>query len=564
MGIQQISNSFAIKVGGRDLPESIAVDGVEVDQDLHAPDAFRIVLRDPARDALSRAQLRIGTLVDISVVSDADDGPVELISGEVTALEATFSGGSSSTVVRGFDESHRLFRGRSTASYQNMTYADIAGKVARRAGLSVGEIADTSPVQEHVTQANESDWSFLSRLAAEVGFEVRVRRGQLHFEPPVDTGAAPQRGDLQVSDPLQLTLGSTLLSFQATVSAAEQVGDVEVRGWDWTNKEPIVVSRPAATTTIDNGSSPSRVAGTFPSTPMVSVGTPFKEHDEVDYSARALSELVAASHTEVEGVARGSARLRAGTAVRLELTGEPFDGTYVLTSTTHCFDPLHGYTTAFVVSGRERRSLLQLTSASNGAADRVHGVVTALVEDVNDPDELCRVRLRFPWMDDDYVSDWSRVVMAGAGPERGCLVMPEPRDEVMVSFDQGDLRRPYVLGGLYNRLDRPAPGFSPLVDANAGEVNGRSVRSRTGHRVVMVDAIDGAGIEVVTADGRFSLELDQDGERVAIASAGNLEIDVEGDVRITAGGAVEIEAGRSMALDASGSVKVTGRTIELN
>ena len=44
----------------------------------------------------------------------------------------------------------------------------------------------------------------------------------------------------------------------------------------------------------------------------------------------------------------------------------------------------------------------------------------------------------FPWLSDDYVSDWARTVQPGAGKDRGAMVLPEVGDEVLVAFEQGD------------------------------------------------------------------------------------------------------------------------------
>ncbi len=65
------------------------------------------------------------------------------------------------TIVRGLDPSHRLFRGRVTETYANVTYSDVARKVAERAGLTVGRIDPSSTVHPHVSQANVNDWQFL-------------------------------------------------------------------------------------------------------------------------------------------------------------------------------------------------------------------------------------------------------------------------------------------------------------------------------------------------------------------------------------------------------------------
>ena len=83
-------------------------------------------------------------------------------------------------------------------------------------------------------------------------------------------------------------------------------------------------------------------------------------------------------------------------------------------------------------------------------------MVNALVSNIDDPDELGRMKVTFPWLGDKSESHWARVAVPGAGNERGVLIMPEVGDEVLVAFDHGDPRLPYVIGGLYNGKDKPA------------------------------------------------------------------------------------------------------------
>ena len=113
-------------------------------------------------------------------------------------------------------------------------------------------------------------------------------------------------------------------------------------------------------------------------------------------------------------------------------------------------------------------------------------MVVALVTDVDDPDRAGRVKLSFPWLSDDYESWWARVAQLGAGDQRGAVWLPEVNDEVLVAFEHGDTRRPYVVGSLYNGVDLPRLGDG-LVDASTGAVKRRGFVSKAGHRLVFLD-----------------------------------------------------------------------------
>ena len=123
-------------------------------------------------------------------------------------------------MIRGYDQAHRLFRGRRTDSYIQMTASDIATKVAQRAGLKVGEVNSTRTVFPHLSQAGQTDWELLELLARDNGFEVAVRDGSFSFtaaghggqtRPTARSGPARQPvGARAGQGPAALPLGADL------------------------------------------------------------------------------------------------------------------------------------------------------------------------------------------------------------------------------------------------------------------------------------------------------------------------------------------------------------------
>jgi uncharacterized protein involved in type VI secretion and phage assembly len=47
------------------------------------------------------------------------------------------------------------------------------------------------------------------------------------------------------------------------------------------------------------------------------------------------------------------------------------------------------------------------------------------------------------------------VASVSAGNARGLMMLPQPNEEVIVGFEQGDARRPIVIGSLFNGKDKP-------------------------------------------------------------------------------------------------------------
>ncbi|MGZ4479596.1 MAG: VgrG-related protein [Nocardioidaceae bacterium] len=563
MAEPQISNAFSVTVDGTPLPDDLEhlLVAATVDDSLNLPDLVILRFRDPDRAVLSKTAVKIGSKLVVSATSSASSSPVPLITAEVTALEAEFDATGTFTVIRGFDPAHRLFRGRRTETYTQVTASDVAKKVAQRAGLSLGTIDSTSTVFDHVSQGGVSDWDFLAGLAGEIGHEVAVKDGKFEFRAPRPAQEAPATG-APGSEPLLLRQGGDLVRFRAVVTSAEQVKEVQVRGWDVAQKRALVGTAPAKTRSAQlsaQGATPADLAKVFGDPVYVATDVPYRKQAEVDAAAKALAEQIAGAFAEFEGVARGNPRIQAGAAIAVDNLGAPFDGKYVVTTSRHTYDQTSGYSTHFAVTGRQDRSIFGLTSGGPPGTRPLDGVVVAQVSDARDPQHQGRVKLTFPWLSDDYVSDWARTVQPGAGKDRGYYVLPEVGDEVLAAFEQGDIRRPYVLGGLFNGTDTPKSGPIDDVDSGSGAINRRSMVSRRGHRIDLLDQ-DGKkeGVSITTRDDTLRLVLDATGSTVTVHSDGSVTVEAKNGVTVDAGtGSLQMK-GSDISLKASNGVTVDG------
>jgi phage protein D len=556
------SSSFLVDIDGSPLAadaKALLVSAV-VDDSLRLPDFFLLRFRDPDRLVITKSGAKIGSKVKVSVASDAAPSPLPLIQGEITALEAEYDATGTYTVVRGYDQANRLFRGRRTESYTQSTASDVATKVAQRAGLTIGEVESTSTVYEHLSQGGVTDWEFLDGLAREIGYEIAVKDGKFDFRKPKKADTAPDGGGgPQQENPLVLRLGTDLLRFRSLITAAEQVKEVQARGWDLAQKKAFVATAPAKTTAaVLPAYNPVDIAKKFGDPVYVATDVAYRSQAEVDSAAAAIAEQIAGAFAEFEGVARGNPKLQAGAAISVDNVGAPFDGKYTITSSHHRYDPNTGYTTMFSVTGRSERSLYGLANGG-GSAKLGQGPVVAQVSDAKDPLEQGRVKLTFPWLSDTYVSDWARTVQPGAGKERGALVLPEVGDEVLVLFEQGDIRRPYVLGGLYNGVDTAPKGKPGLIDGSSGAINRRSFVSRRGHRIDLIDE-DGRteGITLSTTGDKLQLKMDSVDTKITVHSDGKILIEGKGGVMIdSASSKLELKGGEVSITSTSG-VKIDG------
>jgi len=320
---REFTNSLIVEVGGAPLKSqtSVLMTHAYVDDSRLLPDMFVLRFRDPGRSVLEQAGLKIGSEVRLKAQAGDAPSPELLLSGEVTALTVDIDSTGTVTEVRGYDHSHRLFRGRQVAAYASMGVSDVVRKVAQRAGLQVGTVdafgANPGP-EDQITQDNVSDWEFLQQLADATGAELSVVDRKLSFTTPADSGDAPDVQAKARQNPLVLEAGQNLVSVRAGVSSAEQVKQVEVRGWDYLGKQVVSATAPASTTNAElTGVNPQGLAKSFGDGTFLATDVPYRTHSDAQAAARALAAQIAGVFAEIEGVARGNPKLRAGAAVAL-------------------------------------------------------------------------------------------------------------------------------------------------------------------------------------------------------------------------------------------------------
>ncbi len=179
---------------------------------------------------------------------------------------------------------------------------------------------------------------------------------------------------------------------------------------------------------------------------------------------------------------------------------------------------------------------------------RLYGVYPAEVTDIKDPDGQGRVKIRLPWSPDGGGAGyeaWARLATMMAGAGRGTWFVPDPGDEVLVLFEGGDARRPYVVGALWNGSDAPPESMD-----GGGNNYTKSIVSRNNIRVTLDDT-DGqetvtietpGGQKFVLRDGPAEAELsDSSGNSIKLASSG-ITITASANVKVQAS-QVEINAG---------------------
>jgi hypothetical protein len=211
---------------------------------------------------------------------------------------------------------------------------------------------------------------------------------------------------------------------------------------------------------------------------------------------------------------------------------------------------------------------------------KFYGVVEGTVINVADLAGLGRVQVQLPFIDSVDLSPWARIATPMAGFGHGIYCIPNIGDRVLVAFEHGDIKSPYVIGSLWNALSPPPlPSSIPQI---------RTIRTLVGNQIVFSEVpptitlqtaptppvtiplppspvgphqtviMSPAGVQIVATSvqivaGNNVINMTPDG--ITIVSASNLTLAASGAVSIT-GSAVSITGGAA--------VNITGALVTIN
>ncbi len=158
-----------------------------------------------------------------------------------------------------------------------------------------------------------------------------------------------------------------------------------------------------------------------------------------------------------------------------------------------------------------------MTDTDTGVGQFVIGTVSQL-----DDQKPGRVKVRLPHQG-MCEGSWCSVIVPMGGPGRGMVFLPEPGDQVVVAFEQGDSDMGFILGAIWTDTQNP-----PELDGQPKKNNLRLIRSRSGHQLRFDDTPGKERVEVVDKDGTRKVVIDTSGKKIQV-------ICEKGDVEITAG-----------------------------
>lgn len=176
---------------------------------------------------------------------------------------------------------------------------------------------------------------------------------------------------------------------------------------------------------------------------------------------------------------------------------------------------------------------------ADGQGPRYFGLYPAIVRDLEDPRELGRIKVGFPTLGHDpgeSVSAWATLLSPYADDDQGLQTLPEVGSQVVIGFEAGDPRRPYIVGACWNGQEA-----LPKRPTDSNDI--RILRTRSGSELEFDDT-EGAskatlslssGHKVVLDDGAQTVTIEHsNGSVITLNAAGQIEIRANATVEVTA------------------------------
>ncbi|MBI3284918.1 MAG: Rhs element Vgr protein [Burkholderiales bacterium] len=193
-----------------------------------------------------------------------------------------------------------------------------------------------------------------------------------------------------------------------------------------------------------------------------------------------------------------------------------------------------------------------------------HGVTLGTVSNTKDEKGLGRVKVIFSLTGQQIESDWIQIMSFFAGAESGAFFLPQTGDSALLAFADGNPSKPYVLGFLWNGVQKP-----PVDAARQQEV--RVIKTKLGKTILLDDS--SAGKITIVDNKKNQIEIDTANNKISISSQGDLAIAAKGKISIsgaqvlvqnTAGSVKADLSASGMQLNGAQNLKLSAAMIDLN
>ncbi|MDI9309679.1 MAG: type VI secretion system Vgr family protein [Limnohabitans sp.] len=525
--------------------------------------------REFVEQAVDKTQFYIGKPILITAESSflKTEGSLHF-KGIVTSAEMVRNFGVASYIlIKGYSPTILLEGNPHIQSFTEMSVGDITNQVLNKYSTqqlrSKLNAKNTSSLP-YTVQYNESDFSFLKRLAQ--------KKGEWFFY----NGSELFLGDPNKGNTYNLYYGNNVHSLKIDMKA-------QPLGFSYLGYEPTSADTQTISSFEINHQEQGYTRSAFEASKRLYPETGTHLYSQAIGESSAMPHLSDRVQTQTQGKAASlitaygesdEPGLRIGDKVKItepafSPTNNPADGIkqqyfgeYIITQVTHHLDETGKYFNTF----EGVPSSVQAPPYTHVLAHPLSGTQPATVTDNNDPQGLGRVKVKFAWQREEN-SPWLRMTNPHAGGGKGMYFIPEIGEEVQIGFENNNAEKPFVLGAVYNGNERS--GY-----ATAGNDN-KVIHSRSGTKIILNDAQGSVFVEdpsgnIWTLDGQGTIRakapkdiIFEAGENISFNAGKNFSVNAGNDIFTdagkdhtqTAGGNKKISAGGNIDVNATGNIQ---------
>ncbi len=488
---------------------------------------------------------------------------------DVSASRATASTQSASVTAATWDA--LLQNAPHCRSFENMTLKDIIASVLKPYSDIKSKVSPRFKEKiPYIVQYNQSDYAFISMLAARFGEWMYSTGDTFIFGEMEDSGSSVNL-EYPGGSLMSYNLHQSMASFsfnhllpdyyqygkEKAILKESAQGVADGPANNWTDK-----AFNASMQRFKNEQIAALSSGGFDS------GKEDEGSDSIlDYSLKIEAEGKKTGIMTVQGSSK-LAMLKIGQTFLIHdnvqnKSGESKDveqKALKIIGINHCFDYRQEYSNSFTAVP------ISCCYPSYSDADIFPSAPQQRAKVVENKDEqkLGRIRVQFPWQEiqsKEMKTPWLRIAVPYAGASKGQQFVPEIGEEVMVGFEMNNAERPYIIGSLYNGGNgKPDENWAVSKEEEGTANNIKAIRTRNGHTILFNDKGDAGLLEIYdNKNNTYHITLSADDKKITIYSAGNVEVIAKNNINVSADGNIDVVAKGDIGVNADGNIGIKSK-----
>ncbi len=319
-----------------------------------------------------------------------------------------------------------------SATYYKKTLKDIITDSMR--GIASNELSiDCDPKNTnevfYTVQYNEADFSFIYHLAVRYGEWFYFNGEKLKFGKIEET-------------PYEVTMGSDI--FNASLSSSIRPMTINSSSYNNFSGENLIGQSQAPSSQGLLNSLSSASSETFDRSPTKSMHLPQSPTQATLDSQIGLEMNARTARLITFSASSRNANIKLGSTIKVNDNNRSNE--YIITTIQHTSHSAESYSNHFTGVP----SSVQAPPYTDANWYPKCDSQTAVVKENEDTEGLDRIKVHFPWQQENESTPWIRLQNPYAGKDKGFRFVPEKEEEVLIGFENGNAEKPYVIGAMFN------------------------------------------------------------------------------------------------------------------